>query len=1129
MRVAPGVYGILFRDAVDLMNDWTLQQHGVADDKVPADLTRPFWLIVFDWDGTAVANRQEDTGALRRELEKLLRCGVSIVVITGANFPDIDRQFTAALNDPHKRNLYVLANRGSEVYGFANDSRPVLVWQRLATDEENQRLTEIADASRNKLATKTGLDIRVIYDRMNRRRIDLIPEWSDPPKPALGDLFQAVQTRLKRAGLRGGLREAIMLVAKIARAKGLPHARITSDAKHIEIGLTDKGDAIDWVMHELAQPRNLSPEKVLIAGDEFGSPGGIEGSDHKMMTASSRGAVVVSVGPEPAGVPDGVLNLGGGPARFRALLRAQFTVHEQLEQPASATVLSRKTFIGLPADVSSDPDWLLVEKGFSAAREDEIESLFTTANGAIGTRGSLPEGSKFSFPLTLIAGVFGIPEGDTIPELVPVPDWTHLAVGVEGRKVTLEEQGTLVHRRVLDVKQGLLWREWRYCDLAGRATHLRYLRLASLADRHVLLQSAIVSAENYSGHLQVESRLEHPAPGASIVLVSESTPIVRGASMIDVRVAEYCARGGETKIALAIANQLADAEGKHYTPEFKTGQDFSVLQWEFELEVGGSCSLDRLVYASTSRHVSQPPERASRQLDEILTYGSVKEVVAAHTRAWEERWQGADVKVEGDPEAQRALRFALYHLISAANPEDERVSVGARGLTGSCYKGHVFWDTEIFLLPFYIFTHPPSARALLMYRFHTLPAAREKACALGYRGALFAWESADDGRETTPPAVLAPDGTVVRILSGEQEHHISADIAYAVWNYWQGSGDDEFMFTAGAELLIETARFWASRAHLGPDELYHIDKVIGPDEYHETVDDNAYTNVMAQWNLERGAEAAQLIQERRPAQWPDLSARLQLAPTETEEWLTIARKMYTGFDPRTGLFEQFRGYFELEFIDVAAFEPRSAPMDVLLGRERTQRSQVIKQADVVMFLALLWDRFPPEVREANFRYYEPRTAHGSSLSPSVHALVAARLGDIPLAEKYFRQTASIDLADTMGNAAGGVHIAAMGGLWQAAILGFAGMKSQAGGLTFTPRLAHHWQHLSFPVRWRGRDLLVTLNGLTRSLDVHLAGKEDMAVAVEDGPSVTLAPGQRFRITKETTGWGAWQEVGDEFS
>ncbi|MGH9264995.1 MAG: hypothetical protein ACRD1D_09925, partial [Acidimicrobiales bacterium] len=236
-------------------------------------------------------------------------------------------------------------------------------------------------------------------------------------------------------------------------------------------------------------------------------------------------------------------------------------------------------------------------------------------------------------------------------------------------------------------------------------------------------------------------------------------------------------------------------------------------------------------------------------------------LLARHRQAWRERWVGADVVVDGDPLAQRDLRFALYHLIIAGDPESDRASVGARSLSGPGYRGHVFWDTEVFVLPFFIWTHPETARALLAYRHRTLPAARAKAARLGYQGALYAWESADTGEETTPEYVHLPDGTRLTILTGVEEHHIAADVAWAVWQYWQVTGDDRFVEDMGAEIVVETARFWASRTTVAGDGRHHICEVIGPDEYHETVDDNAYTNVLARWNL----RAAVQLCDRFPA------------------------------------------------------------------------------------------------------------------------------------------------------------------------------------------------------------------------------------------------------------------------
>jgi hypothetical protein len=349
----------------------------------------------------------------------------------------------------------------------------------------------------------------------------------------------------------------------------------------------------------------------------------------------------------------------------------------------------------------------------------------------------------------------------------------------------------------------------------------------------------------------------------------------------------------------------------------------------------------------------------------------------------------------GDEEARRALRFATYHLIAATNPADEYVSIGARGLTGEAYRGHVFWDTEIYMLPFYVFTDPPAARSLLMYRYHTLAAARRKAKAHGYEGAMYAWESADTGDEVTPRTVVAPDGRLVTILTGEREQHITADVAYAVWQYWHATGDDAFMVAAGAEILVETARFWVSRAQFEHDGYAHIRQVIGPDEYHEMVDDNAYANTMAIFNLECAADVVAILERHQTSDWQRLFVRLGLTEKEPQSWRALAATLTTGFDPATQLIEQFAGYFRLEEVDVAAQRGQATPVDVWLGPERLRRSKAIKQADVVALSALLWEKWPVAVHDANFRHYEPRTAHGSSLSPALHALIAARLGDGP--------------------------------------------------------------------------------------------------------------------------------------
>jgi trehalose/maltose hydrolase-like predicted phosphorylase len=366
---------------------------------------------------------------------------------------------------------------------------------------------------------------------------------------------------------------------------------------------------------------------------------------------------------------------------------------------------------------------------------------------------------------------------------------------------------------------------------------------------------------------------------------------------------------------------------------------------------------------------------------------------------------------------------------------------------------------------------------------------------------------------------------VVQILCGIQEHHISAAVAYAVWQYWQATRDVRFLLTAGAEILLETARFWASRAALEGDGAYHIRKVIGPDEYHESVDDNAYTNRMAAWNLERGLMITALLRARWPVRWTELSRKLDLDESELERWRDVTLKLVTGFDPVTGLYEQFKGFFGLEDVDLRGYAVRGVPPDLVLGPDKTRRSQVIKQADVLMLLFLLRDSYSRSVIEANFRYYEPRTGHGSSLSPGIHAALAGRLGDADLVERYLAQTMAIDLDDRMGNAAGGIHMAAQGSLWQAAVFGCAGVEWRDDAMVVAPWLPPSWQGVECSIQWRGRTLQISVDAETDVTEIQLIDGQPLVNRTAAGADQTLDAGDSRR---ESTAfhWELREKVGE---
>jgi len=727
-----------------------------------------------------------------------------------------------------------------------------------------------------------------------------------------------------------------------------------------------------------------------------------------------------------------------------------------------------------------DPGWVLTHEGYNVLTENAVESRFALGNGFLGMRASRPvsRGPSWvswqgfvrwaSWPRCYVAGLFDRPNTvPPVPALVPIADWSRVRLVLDDNPQLLLDGEFLSSVRQLDMRRGVLLADLSYKAHAGITVNGGELRLVSLADRAVGLQLLRFSLDRDGIDVMLEANFAMAGMGME--------PL-----QLDRDVCAWRTEGSGKAVAMAGSATLR-ADGHPLLPE----RSFSLRWiWRWRSVAGQVLELDRLVTVARSDWLANDPAPVAA---DALARGRAlgwRGVLTAHETAWQQRWDASDIVIEGDDEVQEAVHFAVYHLTSAANPQDEFVSVGARGLTGDAYFGHVFWDTEIYLLPFCITVWPEAARSLLMYRYHTLPGARAKAEAMGYKGALYAWESADTGEETTPEQVLGPTGETIDILTGRMEQHISADVAYAVWQYWCATGDDQFFIDAGAEILLETTRFWASRAVAEADGKRHIRHVIGPDEYHEDVDDNAFTNVMARWNIVRGLEAIEVMRARWPDRAEALWERLALSESELADWRDAVERIVTGLDPATGLYEQFAGFYRLEPLDLSLYADRKVPIDVMIGRERTQRSQVVKQADVVALLALLPDEFPGAAAKANFRYYEPRCAHGSSLSAGIHALVAARLGETEAALRYLRHAAATDL-ELDPNSAGGIRIAGLGGLWQAIVLGFAGVDLKSDTLGLDPKLPSQWHSLSFRVCWKGR-----------SVAIRVAGKAVQATLVE---------------------------------
>ena len=1002
-------------------------------------LRKAFEVVCFDWLGTAVPDLTTDASSVRSRVEHLASLGVDVVVLSTAGLEAVDGQLRARPDVGGR--LFLLLSGGAEVYEVGS-AGPRLIERRQADQREWAGLERAGEAVLAAFAER-GLEAGLAGEGPTWRALDLLPGRRGPRPGNREALRRAVSERAADAGM-AGVGEALALAARVAHHAGLHAPRVSFDGRRVVVALTDKSDSMRWMHRWVVDSHDYDVRKVLVVGDRFGDWDGVPGNDAALLTPDLKGATFVSVGDEPGAGVKGVRLVGGGPARLLELLDAQIALR------VTGALAS------FPAP-DADQDWLFSVEGFDPFREREVETWMTVANGETGTRGALEEGSPASTPGTFVAGVYG--DGTSEPRIrqpVPAPDWLCLRLLVDGMPLSLANGEILEHRRVLDLRQGVVFRHWRQRDRVGRSVRVRTARFASLADRAVLGLRAEATPEDFCGRLNWEA----------CVGVSYAGGPVYDATFESLDGAGFVARTrGRRGGGHALAVSTRPAPGSPVARYIERSRD--VIGGRLECEE--PATVDRLGAVVSSSTRVPDGETATRVLAKAEELG-FDELLRRHRAAWQERWADAALSIDGDDQARLALRFSIYHMIASAHPGKDAVSIGARGLSGMSYFQHVFWDTEIFVVPFFIYTHPETARTLLAYRHRNLDGARRKARDLGHRGALFPWESADRGEETTPPYGMGPRGEMVPILSGLLEHHISADVAWAVWEYWKATGDDAFMVEMGTELLLETARFWVSRASRDESGGYHIPMVVGPDEYHEGVDDNAYTNVLARFNIRRALEAMDWLERADPAAAAGLLERTGLDAAEQTQWAAVADRLVDGFDPETRLFEQFAGFYGMADVDPAALAQRPMAADLMLGREVTLRSKVVKQADVVMLCYLLPDEIDGRTARANLDYYEPITSHGSSLSPGIHAALAARLGKLDVAADAFRMAAEIDLSDNMGNAASGLHLATMGGLWQAAVMGFGGIRRHGETLVVDPHLPKAWRGLDFRLRFRGARL-----------------------------------------------------------
>jgi alpha,alpha-trehalose phosphorylase len=711
--------------------------------------------------------------------------------------------------------------------------------------------------------------------------------------------------------------------------------------------------------------------------------------------------------------------------------------------------------------------WALHETQLDLSGLPQSESLFSLSNGFIGARGNLDEGEPNGIPGSYLNGLYelrplpsaeaqyGTPESGQ--RLVDVINGKLIRLLADDEPFDVRRGQILKHERVLDFRAGLLSRlvEWR--SPGGRTLRVRSTRMVSFAHRAILAVVYEVEPLDGPSEVVVQSELvaneaiPHVAGDPRSAAPSDS-PLVpeehAGRGMAAMLI--HRTSGSRLRLAAAMDHVITGSASRQIVTE--TWPDAARVNTIDRLEPGQTLRLVKLVAYGWSGERSLPAMRDEVAAALLAARAAGWERLVAEQRAYlDEFWARADVEIEGDLELQQAVRFALFQLLSAgARVED--AAIPAKGLTGTGYDGHCFWDTDFYVVPVLAYTHPTAARAVLSWRHSTLPAARERARHLGLAGAAFPWRTIH-GEECSG---YWPAGTAA--------FHVNADIANAVILYVRATDDRVFERDVGLPILVETARLWRSLGHYDRESRFRIDGVTGPDEYTAIVDNNLFTNLMARRNLVAAAEAC--------ARHPERAGELGVTPEEMAGWRAAAQRVVIPFDEALGVHQQSEGFTTHEPWDFVATRADQYPLMLHFPYFDLYRKQVVKQPDLVLAMQVFSDMFPPEQRARNFEYYERITVRDSSLAACVDAVAAADAGHLRLAFDYAAEAALVDLHDLQHNTCDGLHIASLAGTWVAFVMGFGGMRDLGDSLRFAPRLPDALTRLAFSIRHRGRCLRV---------------------------------------------------------
>ena len=722
--------------------------------------------------------------------------------------------------------------------------------------------------------------------------------------------------------------------------------------------------------------------------------------------------------------------------------------------------------------------WELEETGFDAAALGKVEAVFSLGNGYLGTRSVTEERYIGERRNTFVAGTFNKFDENEVTELPNVPDMWNMEFLLNGHRLTLEQGEISNYSRTINLKNGLLSRsfEWAYKDIRTKFTFKRFV---SFNHRHLMVNH--VTIENLTNnHLCVEvisgingqvsnSGSQHFTDGDKTFVDNKYMQMLPKTIQSDIQFVLTSGHTLNTESKSRIVMERRTVYTKHWME--LEGNETGTIEKRSSIYT----SIDNDLQDFSNFSIKEAAIEEMRSLADV----SFDKLLAESAQAWIQRvWNIHPITIESENfRDQLAIRFAKYHLHVMTPAHDERMNIGAKGLSGEGYKGHTFWDTEIFMLPYFTFTHPEIAEKLVNYRYLGLDGAHKKAASNSYEGAQYPWEAAwpDDG-ETTPVwgAADIVTGEQTKIWSGFIEQHITSDVTFGVKQFIDVTGNQTWAKEKGYEIIFDTAKFWNSRLEWnGEKEVYEINDVIGPDEYKEHVNNNAFTNYTAHWNIHLALELMESISKRDAELFTRLNGKLGLTALKPQ-WEEKTEKLYLPQPTNEGIIPQDDTYLSKAILDLAHYKQHSMVGTLFhdYNLDQINEMQITKQADVLLLLFLFENLFEKEIKAINWDYYEPKTTHDSSLSLSTHAILSADLGKLDRSYELFQEAMNIDMGEYMHSSNDGIHAASLGGIWGAVVFGYGGVRVLDGKLRIEPHLPKEWNSLSFGITWRGQKLKI---------------------------------------------------------